>query len=102
MSVIELNENDLNEKINNGGKVIVDCYAPWCGTCRMLSPIIDEIADEMKDLSFYKLNVDEQENFARKYGISSIPTILIFEDGRLINQIIGFRPKEELKQIIAS
>lgn len=101
MSVIEIKEENINEKINNKGRVIVDCYAPWCGPCRMLSPIIDEIANEMNECTFYKLNVDDSIEFASEYEIVSIPTILIFDNGILVNRITGFRPKQELMEIFA-
>lgn len=101
MSVIEIKEKTVSEKIKKQGRVIVDCYASWCGPCRMLSPIIDELASEMTDYTFYKLNVDESIEFASEYEIMSIPTILIFENGNLVNRITGFKPKEELKEIFS-
>nr|MBP3258568.1 thioredoxin [Bacilli bacterium] len=97
--VEEIKEVEFEEKIKEG-KVLVDCYAPWCGPCRMLSPIIDEIASEVNTYKFYKLNVDEAEEVSVKYGIMSIPTILIFENGNLVNTLVGFKSKEELKTIL--
>ena len=97
--VNEITEKEFDEKINNG-KVLVDCYAPWCGPCRMLSPIIDEIAKEVDSYSFYKLNVDEAEEVSRKYGIMSIPTLLILENGELKQTLVGFKSKEELLEIL--
>ena len=99
MSVKKIEEKDFKETIKQG-KVIIDCFADWCGPCRMLSPIIDELAEELKDYDFYKLNVDEAENVSREYGIMSIPTILIFKDGKLVDKSIGLRTKEELKELI--
>lgn len=99
MEVIEINEKEFDEKIKNN-KVLVDCYAPWCGPCRALSPIIDEVASENKDVTFYKLNVDNAENVARKFGIMSIPTILVFENGELKNKSIGFIGKEKVEELI--
>lgn len=101
MSVLEIEEKEIMSKINKEGRVILDCYAPWCGPCRMLSPIIDEIAEEMKEYDFYKLNVDESTEFASEYEIVSIPTILIYDNGVLVNRITGFKPKEELKEIFS-
>ena len=97
--VEEINEKNFNEKIN-GGKVLVDCYAPWCGPCKMLSPIIDEISKEIDDYSFYKLNVDEAEEISRSYGIMSIPCLLIFDEGELKDKLVGFKTKDELKNIL--
>ncbi len=101
MSVKKISEKDFNKVISNKEKkVIVDCYAEWCGPCRMLSPIIDELKEEVDSCEFYKLNVDEAENISREYGIMSIPTILIFKDGKEINKSIGLKTKEELKELI--
>ena len=99
MKVVEISEKEFEEKIK-GKKVLVDCYAPWCGPCRMLSPVIDEVSEEVSDVEFYKLNTDEAEEVSIKYGIMSIPTILYFEDGELKSTSVGFRPKEEIKKMI--
>ena len=93
--VEEITENVFKEKIASGN-VVVDFFAQWCGPCRMLSPVIDELAKEISNYSFYKLNVDEAENIAMEYGIMSIPTILIFKDGNLVNKLVGLRSKSEL------
>ena len=87
-------------ELSSNGKVVVDCFAEWCGPCKMLSPIIDELAEELTDVNFYKLNVDESVEVVRKYNIMSIPTILIFNDGELVNQSVGFKSKEELKDLL--
>ncbi len=88
------------KELSSNGKVVVDCFAEWCGPCKMLSPIIDELAEELTDVNFYKLNVDESVEVVRKYNIMSIPTILIFNDGELVNQSVGFKTKEELKDLL--
>ncbi len=88
------------KELSSNGKVVVDCFAEWCGPCKMLSPIIDELAEELTDVNFYKLNVDESVEVVRKYNIMSIPTILIFNDGELVNQSVGFKSKEELKDLL--
>ena len=96
--VIEIKENEFDEKIKSGEKVLVDCYAVWCGPCQMLSPIIDQIAEENDAVQFYKLNVDEAADIAEKYGIMSIPTLLLFENGELKKTLVGFQPKEKLEE----
>lgn len=83
-------------------KTIIDCYADWCGPCKMLAPIMDEVSEEIKDCEFYKLNVDEAGEIAAEYGIMSIPTILIFENGSLKTQSSGFMSKSELVEFINS
>ena len=100
MSVKEINQEEFKIKVTGASKVLVDCYADWCGPCKMLSPIIDELAEEMEDFVFYKLNVDDAEEIAMEYEIMSIPTLLIFEDGKLKDKLIGFKSKEELKEIL--
>ncbi len=94
--IYKISDKDFNDKINVNKKVIVDCYADWCGPCRLLGPIIDEVSNELIDCDFYKLNVDEESVVARKYGIMSIPTILIFENNELKKQLVGFKSKDEL------
>lgn len=96
--VKELTSNEFEEVVKSG-KVVIDCYAPWCGPCRMLSPIIDELAKEVTDYSFYKLNVDNAEEIARSYMIMSIPALLIIENGELKQKLVGFKNKEELKEV---
>jgi len=98
--VVEINQNEFDEKVKGSKKVLVDCYAEWCGPCKMLSPIIDQLAEETDTCEFYKLNVDEAGDVAEKYGIMSIPTLLLFEDGELKDTFVGFRSKEELEEIV--
>ena len=100
MEVIEIKNNELDDIIKNNNKVIVDCYAPWCGPCKMISPIMDELAQEVDDTMFIKINIDENEEVLEKYNIMSIPTILYFKDSELKEQIVGFKTKDELLNII--
>lgn len=99
MEVIEIKENEFKEKIKEG-KVLVDCYATWCGPCRMLSPIIDDLAGEREDTEFYKLDVDDAENICKEYGIMSIPTLLLFKDGKLVTKSVGLKQKDELEEML--
>ena len=99
MAVIEINDINFEEVIKENDKVLVDCFANWCGPCRMLSPVIDELSEEIKEVKFCKLDVDDNEEIARKYGIMSIPALLYFENGNLISKSVGFKPKEEIKEI---
>jgi thioredoxin 1 len=89
------------EVIKSDLPVLVDFWAPWCGPCRMVSPIVEELADEYNGkMRFYKLNTDDNVDTASKYGIRSIPTLLVFKDGQIVDQLIGFRPKSDLKRSI--
>lgn len=98
--VTEIKQNEFDEVIKQSDKVLIDCYAPWCGPCKMLSPIIDEIATELDTCIFYKLNIDEADEISEKYQIMSIPTILIFANGELKERLVGFRSKDELIEVI--
>ena len=92
--------SDEFKTVINGGKVVVDFFATWCGPCKMLSPVMDEISNELSDINFYKVDVDKNEDIAREYGIMSIPTIIIFENGKVVNSLVGLRSKTELKELI--
>ena len=95
---VDLTDVTFKEAIQNHSLVVVDCWAPWCGPCRFLSPIIEEIArDYAGKIFFGKLNVDENPRVAMQYGIMSIPTLLIFKNGRLVDQIIGAMPRRMLE-----
>ena len=83
-----------NEVLNQKGLVFVDFYADWCGPCKMTSPIIEELANEIKEVKFVKVNVDENPDLASQYNIFSIPTFLIFKDGKVAHQFVGARGKE--------
>lgn len=93
-----INKDNFDEKTSNG-KVLVDLFANWCGPCKMLSPILEELSNEV-DYNFYKVDVDEEQEIAIKFGVMSIPTLLIFENGELKDKIVGFRTKEELEKVL--
>ena len=90
-------EDDFNEIIKN--KVLVDFYADWCGPCKMLAMEIEKVASEI-DIDIVKVNVDDEEDIARKYGVMSIPTLILFENGQELKKTIGFMPKDKIKEFI--
>ena len=92
MSVQKLNQNNFNNAIANG-TALVDFYADWCGPCRMVSPIVNEIAEERSDITVGKVNVDDENALAMKYGVMSIPTLIVFQDGKEKTRIVGASPK---------
>ena len=97
--VNEIKEKEFDEAIKEG-KVLVDCYASWCGPCQMISPIIEEIASENKEYRFYKLDVDDAQTVTKEYGVMSIPSLLIFNDGKLIDKSVGLKSKSEIKDLL--
>jgi thioredoxin 1 len=97
-SPVEVNDENFNEVINNGGLVVVDCWAAWCGPCRIISPVIEELAkDYAGKIVFGKLNVDENRKVPTEHQIMSIPTILVFKEGKLVDRIVGAMPKRILE-----
>lgn len=99
--MIELKSNNFNAEIANG-VTVVDFWAPWCGPCRMLTPTLNELSTEMTNVKFAKLNVDEAQDVAINYSVMSIPTIIIFKDGKAMESTIGVLPKATIKSKIES
>ncbi|MFN8558762.1 MAG: thioredoxin [Dehalococcoidia bacterium] len=92
-----------SDVIKSERPVLVDFWAPWCGPCRMVAPIVEELAGEYEgQVDFYKLNTDENPAVSARYGIRSIPTLLVFKNGEPVQQIVGFRPKGDLKKRLDS
>ena len=101
MSVLTITQENFSKEVLGSTKpVLVDFWATWCGPCRMMSPIVDEIAEERQDIVVGKINVDEQPELAAEYGIMSIPTLLIFKNGEIAQQIVGVRPKQQIIDMI--
>jgi len=98
----EVNDKNFSEEIANSDSiVVVDFWAPWCGPCKMLTPVMEELAKEMgKEVKFAKVNVDENPMISSKYRIASIPTVMVFSKDTVKETMVGFRPKADLKKII--
>ncbi len=100
---IDITDADIDEYIKKYQSLVIDCWAPWCGPCRMVAPVIEDLASEMQGkIVFGKLNVDENPATSGKHQIMSIPTLLVFKDGNLIDKIIGALPKDALKAKLES
>jgi thioredoxin 1 len=98
-----LNKDNFKQEVeDSSGLVLVDFFAPWCGPCQMMLPIVEEMAKENKDpaVKISKLNIDEAQDIAVKYNVMSVPSFLLFKNGQLVNRITGYCPKEELEQML--
>ena len=101
MAVITITkENFAQEVLQSEKPVLLDFWASWCGPCRMLSPIVDEVGEERTDVKVGKVNVDEQPELAAQFGVMSIPTLLVFQNGKLVNQAVGARPKASVLALL--
>lgn len=97
-----LKDDVFNEEVlNKKGIVLVDVFATWCGPCKMLSPIVDNLAEEVTDIDVAKIDVDENNEVAQKYGVMSVPTLLLFKDGELMEKSVGFQSKEQILDMVA-
>ena len=101
MSAININKNNFQNEIMDSEKtVLLDFWAPWCAPCRMLVPVIEEIADERPDIKVGKINVDEQPELASKFSIMSIPTLVVMKNGKIVQQVSGVRPKNAILEML--
>ena len=101
MSVLHVTKQNFSEEVMNSDKpVLLDFWAPWCGPCRMVCPILDEIAAERSDIKVCKVNVDEEVELAATFRVASIPTLLVIKNGKVVNQSIGARPKQQILALL--
>ncbi len=98
-NITEINDGNLEAAVHDNAKVIVDCYAPWCGSCKQFLPVFEELSVEEKGVKFCKINTDENPDTTERFDVMSIPTVLFFENGQLKNRETGFKTKEELKKL---
>ena len=97
MPAISVNKNSFNQEVLNSDKpVLMDFWAPWCGPCRMVVPLVEEIAKERSDIKVVKINVGEEQELAMQFGVMSIPTLVVMKNGKIVNQVTGARPKAQI------
>lgn len=97
---IEITDGTFEDILKKDSLVVVDCWAPWCGPCRMIGPVIDMLSEEYQDVTFGKLNTDENFGISRKFQIMAIPTLLFFKNGELVERVIGVVPKGHIESLI--
>lgn len=101
MAVVKLNgDNFEKEVLQAEGKVLVDFFATWCGPCKMMGPVVDNLAEEVKNAKICKLDIDESQQIAGQYGVMSVPTFMVFESGQVVNKSMGVMPKESLVKLL--
>lgn len=97
---IEITDGTFEDIVKKDSLVVVDCWAPWCGPCRMIGPVIDTLSEEYQDVTFGKLNTDENFGISRKFQIMAIPTLLFFKNGELVERVTGVVPKGHIESLI--
>ncbi|MNH77804.1 Thioredoxin [compost metagenome] len=100
MAIVNVSDQSFSTEVEGQGTVLVDFWAPWCGPCKMLAPILDELASEV-DVKIAKVNVDENPESASRFGVMSIPTLIFFKDGQPVDKVVGLNSKESLKNLLA-
>ncbi|ANX13132.1 thioredoxin [Fictibacillus halophilus] len=99
MAIVNASDQTFNTETNEG-LVLADFWAPWCGPCKMIAPVLEELDQELEEVKVVKLDVDENQETAGKYGVMSIPTLLVFKDGQVVDQVVGFQPKDALVELL--
>ena len=101
MSVIHITKENFEEKVlNASGKVLLDFWAPWCGPCQMIGPVIEQIAEERTDVTVCKINVDDEMELAIQFQVTSIPLLVVMENGKVVNKALGYRPKADIEKLL--
>jgi thioredoxin 1 len=101
MAIVTVSDQSFKAEVEGEGTVLVDFWAPWCGPCKMIAPILEELDKEVDALKIAKLNVDDNPESASRFGVMSIPTLIIFKDGQPVDKVVGFQSKDALKNVVA-
>lgn len=102
MAIVNVSDQSFKSDVEGTGTVLVDFWAPWCGPCKMIAPILEELDQEMGDgVKIAKLNVDDNPDTASRFGVMSIPTLIVFKDGQPVDKVVGFQSKDALKSVVS-
>lgn len=102
MAIVNITDQSFKDEVETSGTVLVDFWAPWCGPCKMIAPVLEELDQEMSDkVKITKLNVDDNPDTASRFGVMSIPTLIVFKDGQPVDKVVGFQPKDALKAVLS-
>jgi len=102
MAIVDVTDQSFKNEVETSGTVLVDFWAPWCGPCKMIAPVLEELDQEMSDkLKIVKVNVDVNPDTAARFGVMSIPTLIVFKDGQPVDKVVGFQPKDSLKNMLS-
>ncbi|QGQ94940.1 thioredoxin [Paenibacillus psychroresistens] len=101
MAIVNVSDTSFKTEVEATGTVLVDFWAPWCGPCKMIAPILEELDKESTNLKIAKVNVDDNPESAARFGVMSIPTLIVFKDGQPVDKIVGFQSKEALKNVVS-
>ncbi|MCR8629867.1 MULTISPECIES: thioredoxin [Paenibacillus] len=102
MAIVNVTDQSFQNEVEGSGTVLVDFWAPWCGPCKMIAPILEELDNEIGDtLKIAKVNVDDNPEAASRFGVMSIPTLIVFKDGQPVDKVVGFQSKDALKNVVS-
>jgi thioredoxin 1 len=100
MAIVNVTDESFKTEVESTGTVLVDFWAPWCGPCKMIAPVLEELDKEVSNLKIAKLNVDDNPEAAGRFGVMSIPTLIVFKDGQPVDKVVGFQSKDALKNVV--
>lgn len=101
MAIVNVSDSNFKAEVENGGTVLVDFWAPWCGPCKMIAPVLEELDKELTSVKIAKVNVDDNPESASRFGVMSIPTLIVFKDGQPVDKVVGFQSKDALKNVMS-
>ncbi|TBL71505.1 thioredoxin [Paenibacillus thalictri] len=101
MAIVNVTDQSFKNEVEGTGTVLVDFWAPWCGPCKMIAPVLEELDKEVDSLKIAKVNVDDNPESASRFGVMSIPTLIVFKDGQPVDKVVGFQSKDALKSVVS-